>query len=85
MRRRVKRCLVAMVVPGAFHTAGRSRASAISASRSIAGRDRPFGVQPDEALLDLLDALERGVPPRLQLPRDMPLGGIDQLVSAGRE
>ena len=49
------------------------------------GTRRPLGVQPDEALLDLLDTLERAVPPCLQLPRDKPLGGTDQLVAASRE
>jgi len=49
------------------------------------GTRRPLGVEPDQTLLDLLDTIERGAPPRLQLPRDMPLGGIDQLVATGRE
>ena len=34
------------------------------------GTRRPLGVKPDQALLDLLDVLKRGVPTRLQLPRD---------------
>ena len=49
------------------------------------GTRRPLGVKPDQALLDLLDVLKRGVPTRLQLPRDMPLGRIDRLVAEGRE
>ena len=66
-----------MVVPGAFPHRGKIPCQRHQCLPIDRGTRRPFGVQPDKALLDLLDALERGVPPRLQLPRDMPLGGID--------
>ena len=49
------------------------------------GTRRPLRVQRDEALFDLLDALQHRVPPRLQLACHMPFGGIDQLVAACRE
>ena len=80
--KRTIRCLARASVSTAFQTRGRSwdrrnRAFAIDLRPRL-----ELGVQPGEATLESGDVLKRGVPSGLQLPRDMPLGGVHVVVAA---
>ena len=78
----MRRCFVRASVPAAFHAVGRSWASRRRTSRSIFGLAAACVLQLRHPPLERHDTLEGRVPPRLELARDMALGGIDVLVAA---
>ena len=68
-------------VPGRWQVMGEPRQGG-SIDLRAGGRGR---TQVLDAAFDLGDPFQSAVPARLQFARDEPLGGVDQLVSTGRE